>query len=104
MSQFLAALDSGTLILIGDPNQLPAIVKSAFAKAMGADVPVMERVVDYFARRAGARVDLNVRCRMPPALAAFPLGSFFKETLADFFLARSFVSADARPGEEKANG
>ena len=41
-------------MLIGDPNQLPAVVKSSFAKAMGADESVMERVMDYFARHPDA--------------------------------------------------
>ena len=68
----LAALDAAVFILIGDPAQLPAVLRSSYAKAMGADISVQERVMDYFMKDPFVHVELNRQYRMNPMLAAFP--------------------------------
>ena len=73
---------------MGDLAQLPAVVKSIYARAMGADISIMERVMDYFARDPSLHVTLTTQYRMHPILAAFPSFWSYESTLLSGVRAR----------------
>eukprot|EP00939_MAST-03C_sp_MAST-3C-sp1_P000369 g369.t1 len=68
------------LVLVGDPQQLPATVLSTHAKRYGLDVSLFERL----SRAGRANVhQLRVQYRMHPLIRAFPSKHFYGGTIED---------------------
>lgn len=83
------AIELGTLIpltlwcapcvLVGDPKQLPATVKSQYAKSVHFDMSLFERLVE-----AAVPVKLlTVQYRMHPHIRLFPSSAFYLDKLVD---------------------
>lgn len=66
-------------VLVGDPKQLPATVKSHYAKSAHFDKSLFERLVDV-----GVPVKLlTVQYRMHPNIRSFPSSAFYSNKLVD---------------------
>lgn len=64
-----AAADHGKLRLVGDPAQLPPVVKSRLEEVV-AELPIT--LMDRFIAAGCPTYMLRIQYRMNPAIAAFP--------------------------------
>jgi superfamily I DNA and/or RNA helicase len=71
-------LKPSRLLVVGDPRQLPSIVKSNRAKRFGLDKSLHERLIF----QCGAEYTmLDVQYRMHPTICAFPSNHFYSGKL-----------------------
>ncbi|XP_032666246.1 helicase SEN1 [Odontomachus brunneus] len=77
-------LGVNTLVLVGDPNQLPATILSQRAKKLGLDQSVFSRVQLAFASETNSPVMvLNTQYRMAHSISYWPNQYFYEGKLID---------------------
>ncbi|KAL6432141.1 hypothetical protein ACFW04_006688 [Cataglyphis niger] len=71
-----------TLVLVGDPNQLPAIILSQQAKKLGLDQSIFARIQNVFAtQQNNPIIMLNMQYRMDYAISYWPNKYFYNGRL-----------------------
>lgn len=71
-----------TLVLVGDPNQLPAIILNQQAKKLGLDQSIFARVQNIFAtQQNNPIIMLNMQYRMDYAISYWPNKYFYNGRL-----------------------
>ena len=77
----MASLGGCPLVLIGDPAQPAAQVRSAYARALGVELSTLERTVEYFAEAPATHVALEDQYRSVPVLSSFVSSAVYQGRL-----------------------